>query len=122
MQIVKLNTDNLKNLNFRRRPSWTDRILYKVNANVYENLTLQAEQISYRSVEEYVQSDHKPVVGEFIIKVHKHLQMYLYRRITVSHWYTLESEVSLSCVGTTVLCKLKEIRTFILLCFSVKLI
>jgi inositol-1,4,5-trisphosphate 5-phosphatase len=54
---------------FRRRPSWTDRILYKVNANVYENLTLQAEQVSYKSIEEYVQSDHKPVVGEFIIKV-----------------------------------------------------
>jgi hypothetical protein len=23
-------------------------------------------------VEEYVQSDHKPVIGEFVIKVHKH--------------------------------------------------
>lgn len=54
---------------FRRRPSWTDRILYKVNANVYENLTLHAEQVSYKSIDEYVQSDHKPVVGEFIIKV-----------------------------------------------------
>jgi hypothetical protein len=43
-----------------------------VNANVYENLTLQAEQVSYRSVEEYVQSDHKPVVGEFVIKVHRY--------------------------------------------------
>ncbi|PSN56506.1 Phosphatidylinositol 4 [Blattella germanica] len=52
----------------KRRPSWTDRILYKVNANVYENLTLQAEQVSYRSIGEYIQSDHKPVVGEFVIK------------------------------------------------------
>jgi hypothetical protein len=40
-----------------------------VNANVYENLTLHAEQVSYKSIDEYVQSDHKPVAGEFIIKV-----------------------------------------------------
>jgi hypothetical protein len=40
-----------------------------VNANVYENLSLHAEQVSYKSIDEYVQSDHKPVVGEFVIKV-----------------------------------------------------
>nr|CAD7257915.1 unnamed protein product [Timema shepardi] len=53
----------------KRRPSWTDRILHKVNANVYENLTLQAEQLSYNSLDYYTLSDHKPVVAEFIIKV-----------------------------------------------------
>nr|CAD7447108.1 unnamed protein product [Timema bartmani] len=56
-------------LTIRRRPSWTDRILHKVNANVYENLTLQAEQLSYNSLDYYTLSDHKPVVAEFIIKV-----------------------------------------------------
>lgn len=40
-----------------------------MNANVYENLTLRAEQVSYKSIDEYVQSDHKPVVGEFVVKV-----------------------------------------------------
>ncbi|XP_063238865.1 inositol polyphosphate 5-phosphatase K-like isoform X2 [Bacillus rossius redtenbacheri] len=53
----------------RRRPSWTDRMLYKVNANVYENITLKVEQLLYRSIDSYTQSDHKPVVGEYIVKV-----------------------------------------------------
>ena len=65
---------------FRRCPSWTDRILYKVNANVYENLTLHAELVSYKSIEDYIQSDHKPVVGEFVIKVCLKSSLY-YKRL-----------------------------------------
>ncbi|KDR07202.1 phosphatidylinositol 4,5-bisphosphate 5-phosphatase A-like isoform X2 [Zootermopsis nevadensis] len=74
----------------KRRPSWTDRILYRVNANVYENLTLQAEQISYRSVEEYVQSDHKPVAGEFIIKVFSDYYERVVEFLPVDLWYVDE--------------------------------
>ncbi|XP_051173724.1 inositol polyphosphate 5-phosphatase K-like isoform X2 [Leptopilina boulardi] len=53
----------------KRRPSWTDRILYKVNENVYENITLKAVQNSYKSHSNYVQSDHKPVTSEFDIVI-----------------------------------------------------
>ncbi|PNF32338.1 Inositol polyphosphate 5-phosphatase K [Cryptotermes secundus] len=74
----------------KRRPSWTDRILYKVNANVYENLTLQAEQVSYRSVEEYVQSDHKPVIGEFIIKVFSDYYERVVEFLPFELWYVDE--------------------------------
>ncbi|CAB3359842.1 Hypothetical predicted protein [Cloeon dipterum] len=53
----------------KRRPAWTDRILYKVIPNVYENLTLDCQPASYRSWEKYYQSDHKPVTAEFAVKV-----------------------------------------------------
>jgi len=78
---------NSSRYDFKRRPSWTDRILYKVNANVYENLTLHAEQVSYRSIDEYVQSDHKPVVGEFIIKVFSDYYERIVKFLPVDLWY-----------------------------------
>ncbi|OXU29280.1 hypothetical protein TSAR_009446 [Trichomalopsis sarcophagae] len=54
---------------FKRRPSWTDRILYKVNKDVYEDVSLKAVQYSYKSHPSYVQSDHKPVSAEFDIVI-----------------------------------------------------
>lgn len=54
---------------FRRKPSWTDRILFKVITNTYENVTLRADVISYNSLPQYTISDHKPVVAQFNIKV-----------------------------------------------------
>ncbi|XP_047991045.1 inositol polyphosphate 5-phosphatase K-like isoform X1 [Leguminivora glycinivorella] len=53
----------------KRKPSWTDRILYKVIANNYENITLRADLISYNHVPFYTLSDHKPVVAQFNIKI-----------------------------------------------------
>ncbi|XP_013183216.1 inositol polyphosphate 5-phosphatase K [Amyelois transitella] len=53
----------------KRKPSWTDRILYKVIANNYENITLRADLISYNHIPHYTVSDHKPVVAQFNIKV-----------------------------------------------------
>ncbi|XP_046992841.1 phosphatidylinositol 4,5-bisphosphate 5-phosphatase A-like [Schistocerca americana] len=53
----------------KRRPSWTDRILYNVNENAYENMTLEVEQLSYNSFPQYIQSDHKPVKADFLVKV-----------------------------------------------------
>lgn len=53
----------------KRRPAWCDRILYRVNSNNYENVTLKVDQLSYKSHPNYVLSDHKPVTAEFIIKV-----------------------------------------------------
>lgn len=55
----------------KRKPSWTDRILYKVNANNYENVTLKAEVVSYNHMSHYTVSDHKPVVALMNIKVRK---------------------------------------------------
>ncbi|CAB0004694.1 unnamed protein product [Nesidiocoris tenuis] len=52
-----------------RRPGWTDRILYKVNPNVYENVTLDITPQSYKAIDSVVYSDHKPVVATFAIKV-----------------------------------------------------
>lgn len=53
----------------RRRPAWTDRILYRVSSNNYENVTLNVEQKSYEAHCNYALSDHKPVTAEFVIKV-----------------------------------------------------
>ncbi|CAB3236737.1 unnamed protein product [Arctia plantaginis] len=53
----------------KRKPSWTDRILYKVNANNYENVTLRAEVLQYHDIAHYTVSDHKPVVGLLNIKI-----------------------------------------------------
>ncbi|XP_046966101.1 inositol polyphosphate 5-phosphatase K-like isoform X2 [Vanessa cardui] len=52
----------------KRKPSWTDRILYKVIANNYENITLRADLVSYHHIPHYTVSDHKPVVAQFNIK------------------------------------------------------
>lgn len=52
----------------KRKPSWTDRILYKVNANNYENITLRAKVESYNHIPHYTVSDHKPVVAQLNIK------------------------------------------------------
>ncbi|XP_049873277.1 inositol polyphosphate 5-phosphatase K-like isoform X1 [Pectinophora gossypiella] len=53
----------------KRKPSWTDRILYKVIANNYENITLRADLISYNHLPHYTVSDHKPVVAQYNIKI-----------------------------------------------------
>ncbi|XP_022918061.1 phosphatidylinositol 4,5-bisphosphate 5-phosphatase A-like isoform X2 [Onthophagus taurus] len=55
--------------NFKRRPAWTDRILYKVSPNNYDNIKLKITQLSYKSHPKYVLSDHRPVSSDFIIKV-----------------------------------------------------
>ncbi|XP_012550986.1 inositol polyphosphate 5-phosphatase K isoform X2 [Bombyx mori] len=52
----------------KRKPSWTDRVLYKVVANNYENVTLRADLVSYNHMPHYTLSDHKPVVAQFNIK------------------------------------------------------
>ncbi|KAI4470614.1 inositol 5-phosphatase [Holotrichia oblita] len=53
----------------KRRPAWTDRILYKVNPNNYDNIKLKIQQNSYKSHPEYSLSDHKPVTSDFTIKM-----------------------------------------------------
>ncbi|XP_012258964.2 inositol polyphosphate 5-phosphatase K [Athalia rosae] len=72
---------------FKRRPSWTDRILYKVNSEVYEGIKLKADQTFYKSHPSYVQSDHKPVTGEFDIKVRLNYQDQNVTFQPVAEWF-----------------------------------
>ncbi|XP_066116222.1 phosphatidylinositol 4,5-bisphosphate 5-phosphatase A isoform X2 [Saccopteryx bilineata] len=58
----------------KRKPAWTDRILWKVkvpsggrNPSGQESHRLQVTQHSYRSHMEYTVSDHKPVAAQFIL-------------------------------------------------------
>lgn len=53
----------------KRRPAWCDRILYCVNPDNYENVTLKVEQLSYKYHPYYTLSDHKPVSAEFLVKI-----------------------------------------------------
>ncbi|EAT48128.1 AAEL000840-PA [Aedes aegypti] len=55
----------------KRRPAWTDRILYAVKENNYRNVKLTVEQTSYKSHPSYNISDHKPVTSEFTVKVYE---------------------------------------------------
>ncbi|XP_035785313.1 phosphatidylinositol 4,5-bisphosphate 5-phosphatase A-like isoform X5 [Anopheles albimanus] len=55
----------------KRRPAWTDRILYAVNENNYRNVRLTVEQTSYKSHPSYNISDHKPVTSEFTLKIYE---------------------------------------------------
>ncbi|KAG5334381.1 INP5K phosphatase, partial [Acromyrmex charruanus] len=59
----------------KRRPSWTDRILYKVNAaDIYDDIEIHTEQHTYKSHPDYSVSDHKPVTGEFDIVVRPNVE------------------------------------------------
>ncbi|XP_041448789.1 phosphatidylinositol 4,5-bisphosphate 5-phosphatase A isoform X1 [Drosophila obscura] len=53
----------------KRRPAWCDRILHRVQRNIYPAVTLSATQLSYQSNMEYTLSDHKPVSATFNYKV-----------------------------------------------------
>ncbi|XP_022698229.1 phosphatidylinositol 4,5-bisphosphate 5-phosphatase A-like isoform X2 [Varroa jacobsoni] len=52
-----------------RRPAWTDRILYRCNEDTYQGNKFDITAHEYRSHEDYVQSDHKPVSALFTVKV-----------------------------------------------------
>lgn len=86
----------------KRRPSWTDRVLHFVHKNVYENITLQAEQLSYTSVPQYEQSDHKPVISEFTIKVFSDYHDRLVEFMPVEDWYLDEMNSVFCHVGDDV--------------------
>ncbi len=49
-----------------RVPSWCDRILYKMNNN--DNF-IHCDSLSYFSLPEFIQSDHKPVCATFDVRV-----------------------------------------------------
>lgn len=53
----------------QRKPGWCDRILWLVHEDTFEGIPLSVQPINYSSVPEYQDSDHKPVIGEYIIQV-----------------------------------------------------
>ncbi|XP_073999585.1 phosphatidylinositol 4,5-bisphosphate 5-phosphatase A-like isoform X2 [Rhodnius prolixus] len=58
----KLNVDQ-GTYNLKRRPSWTDRVLYKSQTKK------KIEILAYNSLENYTRSDHFPVMAQYKIKV-----------------------------------------------------
>lgn len=60
----------------KRRPAWCDRILHRVQAASYPNITLSAKQLSYQSNMDYILSDHKPVSATFNFKVETDIATY----------------------------------------------
>ncbi|KAF8793347.1 inositol polyphosphate 5-phosphatase K-like isoform X1 [Argiope bruennichi] len=56
----------------KRKPAWTDRVLFRFTPNAYENVTLSLKQLHYGCHEKYEQSDHKPVTSSFLLKVFSH--------------------------------------------------
>lgn len=55
------------NIGFRRRPAWTDRILYKTNDQLNKKCKLNV--ISYKHIESIKLSDHRPVYSESCVQV-----------------------------------------------------
>ncbi|XP_046427714.1 inositol polyphosphate 5-phosphatase K-like isoform X1 [Neodiprion fabricii] len=86
---------------FKRRPSWTDRILYKVNTDVYEGIRLKATQSTYTSHPSYVQSDHKPVTGEFEITIRADYEDQGVTFLPLTEWFIdEENSVSYKLTGS----------------------
>ncbi|CAG9562048.1 unnamed protein product [Danaus chrysippus] len=85
----------------KRKPSWTDRILFKVITNTYENVTLRADVISYNSLPQYTISDHKPVVGQFNIKAFSNYAVRVVEFEPISRiWYIGDADFRTQCTLT----------------------
>lgn len=70
--------ENTSDYDMKRRPAWTDRVLYAVNRDKFPEIKLHLEQMSYKSHPGYNISDHKPVSSEFYIKIETETDTDLY--------------------------------------------
>ncbi|XP_017499760.3 phosphatidylinositol 4,5-bisphosphate 5-phosphatase A isoform X2 [Manis javanica] len=84
----------------KRKPAWTDRILWKVKAPVggpspsgRESHRLQVTQHSYRSHMEYTVSDHKPVAAQFVLQFAFRDDVPLVRLEVADEWVRPEQAV-----------------------------
>ncbi|XP_029777928.1 phosphatidylinositol 4,5-bisphosphate 5-phosphatase A isoform X3 [Suricata suricatta] len=84
----------------KRKPAWTDRILWKVKApsvgpspSGRESHRLQVTQHSYRSHMEYTVSDHKPVAAQFVLQFAYRDDMPLVRLEVADEWVRPEQAV-----------------------------
>jgi len=85
----------------KRRPGWTDRILYQVNANAYDNVKLKIDGLNYKSHMQYRASDHKPVTASFTIRVFRPTIEKLIEFPVIDRWYTGETNKVLYRVNQT---------------------
>jgi len=53
----------------KRRPAWTDRILFTANVSNYQDYKLSLNQHSYSAHQDFIESDHKPVCSGFSVSV-----------------------------------------------------
>ena len=53
----------------KRAPAWTDRILFKANEANYDMYELSVRQHGYTALQEFTQSDHKPVISNLTVTV-----------------------------------------------------
>ncbi|RVE51680.1 hypothetical protein evm_003652 [Chilo suppressalis] len=82
----------------KRKPSWTDRILYKVIANNYENVTLRVDLLSYNHMPHYTVSDHKPVVALYSIKAFSNYTEKIVEFAPISRiWYIGDADFRTQC-------------------------
>ncbi|XP_075390237.1 phosphatidylinositol 4,5-bisphosphate 5-phosphatase A isoform X1 [Tenrec ecaudatus] len=84
----------------KRKPAWTDRILWKVKApgggpspSGRESHRLQVSQHSYRSHMEYTVSDHKPVAAQFVLQFAFRDDVPLVRLEVADEWVRPEQAV-----------------------------
>uniref|UniRef100_A0A452R2H0 Phosphatidylinositol 4,5-bisphosphate 5-phosphatase A n=1 Tax=Ursus americanus TaxID=9643 RepID=A0A452R2H0_URSAM len=84
----------------KRKPAWTDRILWKVKApgvgpspSGRESHRLQVTQHSYRSHMEYTVSDHKPVAAQFVLQFAYRDDVPLVRLEVADEWVRPEQAV-----------------------------
>ncbi|KAG8521209.1 Phosphatidylinositol 4,5-bisphosphate 5-phosphatase A [Galemys pyrenaicus] len=84
----------------KRKPAWTDRILWKVKApsggpspSGRESHRLQVTQHSYRSHMEYTVSDHKPVAAQFVLRFAFRDDVPLVRLEVADEWVRAEQAV-----------------------------
>lgn len=94
----------------KRKPAWTDRILWKVKAPVggpspsgRESHRLQVTQHSYRSHMEYTVSDHKPVAAQFVLQV--------------SPGLSIPQSTGNPCTALSSICSLKQSGRFMISIF-----
>lgn len=80
--------------NMKRRPAWTDRILYGVQPNNKQpNMKLEIEQCAYKSHPGYNISDHKPVTSEFTIKLYPNYRAPCVEFTDISVWNIGEKNI-----------------------------
>ncbi|XP_016054041.1 PREDICTED: phosphatidylinositol 4,5-bisphosphate 5-phosphatase A isoform X1 [Miniopterus natalensis] len=84
----------------KRKPAWTDRILWKVKVpgggrspSGQQSHRLQVTQHSYRSHMEYTVSDHKPVAAQFVLHFAFRDDMPLVRLEVADEWVRPEQAV-----------------------------
>ena len=59
-----------------RVPSWCDRILWHVHKDAYSGVELDVELDQYTSIDEFVDSDHKPVIADCSVLASAPVDMY----------------------------------------------